>query len=118
MFVSRARYDQMSRQCEREAAARVAAERKLDEKDVAIARMQGLVEHHRDQHPDAPINYPAPSPETVRLKQQLSLSEKARRALDDDRSELIGVNVQLTREVRELREALAAATAPAEGSAA
>lgn len=115
-FVSRTKHIKAIRQLQREVEARVVAERKLDEKDRVIARMQGLVEHHRDQHPDSPINYPAPSPEDVRLRQQLRLSEEARRALDADRSELIDHNVQLTWQVRELREALAAATAPAEGS--
>ncbi|MGW5616214.1 hypothetical protein [Streptomyces sp. NPDC003877] len=115
MFVSRARYDQLHRLYQGEVKRRQDTEHLLGEKDVAIARMQGLVEHHRDQHPDSPINYPAPSPENVRLRQQLRLSEKARRALDADRSELIQTNVQLTREVRELREALAATSAPAEG---
>jgi chromosome segregation ATPase len=111
MFVTRARFDQLDRQLQREVKRRQDAEQALEQlaadKQIAITRMQGLVEQHRDQHPDAPLNYLAPSPEVVRLRQQLALSEKARRALDAARSELIGTNVQLTREVRELREAAA-----------
>ena len=112
MFVSRARFDQLDRQLQREVKRREDAEQKLDEKDTAILRMQGLVEQHRDEHPTAPLPYPAPSPEIVRLKQQLHLSEQARRALDAQRSELIDANTALTREVHDLREA------PVEGSAA
>jgi hypothetical protein len=108
-FVTRARYN-------RDLAAERAETRRVKQvkdefwqqrdaaQELADQRL-AAIEQLRDAKPDAPLNYPAPSPEVVRLRQQLNLSEKARRALDADRSELIGINVQLTREVRELREA-------------
>jgi hypothetical protein len=97
-------------EAERDIAVRL-AEQRLTTIETQTAELAKL----RDEKPATPISYPKPSPAAVRLLQLLSLSEKARRALDEDRSELIHVNVQLTREVRELREAAAAA---AEGSAA
>jgi hypothetical protein len=109
--VPRAKYDEAVMLYLRERRRRLDVEEKLGEKDAAIRQMQGLVQHQRDQQPDAPLPY-QPARGEARLQQLLALSEKARRALDADRSELITANVELTREVRELREALAAATAP------
>ena len=116
MFVSREKYARLNRLYQHEAAKRAEAERRVDEKDAAILRLQSLVAHHRDEHPDTPIQY-QPAAGDSRLRQRLDLSERARRALDSDRSELIAANVQLTREVQQLRDELAAARA-VEGSAA
>lgn len=87
------------------------AERLVEEKDRAILQLQGLVAQYRDGHPDAPLSY-QPATGDARLQQLLALSEKARGALDAERTELIRINVQLTHEVAELR----GAAAPAEGS--
>ncbi|MFC7983860.1 hypothetical protein [Streptomyces sp. NPDC057336] len=116
MFVTREKYARLNRIYQHEAAKRAEAEQRVDEKDAAILRLQSLVAHHRDEHPDTPIQY-QPAQGDARLRQRLDLSERARRALDSDRSELIAANVQLTREVQQLRDELAAARA-VEGSAA
>ncbi|WP_333744103.1 hypothetical protein [Streptomyces ardesiacus] len=108
MFVRREKYARLERLYQHEARLRAEAEQRVDEKDAAILRMQSLVQHHRDEHPDTPIQY-QPAQGDARLRQQLDLSERARRALDTDRSELIAANVQLTREAQQLREELAAA---------
>lgn len=115
MFVSREKYARLHRLYEHETKKRAEAEQLADQRETAIHRMQSLVQHHRDEHPDTPIQY-QPAQGDARLRQQLALSERARRALDTDRSELIAVNVDLTREVQQLREALAARAV--EGSAA
>ncbi|WP_370665374.1 hypothetical protein [Streptomyces sp. IBSBF 2507] len=107
MFVRRSKHNALRSLYQHEAKKRAEAEQLADQRETAIHRMQSLVQHHRDEHPDTPIQY-QPAVGDARLRQQLALSERARRALDTDRSELIAVNVDLTREVQQLREALAA----------
>ncbi|WP_322501777.1 hypothetical protein TR631_33640 [Streptomyces rochei] len=116
MFVTREKYARLRSLYEHEARRRTEAEELAEQREKAIHRMQSLVAHHRDEHPDTPIQY-QPAQGDARLRQRLDLSERARRALDTDRSELIAANVQLTREVQQLRDELAAARA-VEGSAA
>jgi chromosome segregation ATPase len=108
MFVSREKYARLNRLYEHEAAKRAEAEQRVDEKDTAIHRLQSLITHQRDEQPDTPIQY-EPATGDARLRQRLDLSERARRSLDTDRSELIAANVELTREVQQLRDELAAA---------
>lgn len=108
MFVRRSKHDALRSLYERETRRRAEAEQRVGEKDTVILRLQSLVAHHRDKHPDTPIQY-QPAQGNARLRQRLDLSERARRALDTDRSELIAANVQLTRETQQLRDELAAA---------
>ncbi|MFE1205692.1 hypothetical protein ACFW5V_28810 [Streptomyces sp. NPDC058762] len=114
MFVRRSKYNALRSLYQHEAKKRAEAEQLAAQRETAIHRMQSLVAHHRDEHPDTPIQY-QPAQGDARLRQRLDLSERARRALDTDRSELIAANVDLTREVQQLRERLAAAGA-VEGS--
>lgn len=116
MFVRRSKHDALRSLYQHEARRRAEAEQLADQRESAIHRLQSLVAHHRDEHPDTPIQY-QPAQGDARLRQRLALSERARRALDTDRSELIAANVQLTREAQQLRDELASART-VEGSAA
>lgn len=99
MPVSRSRYNQLRAMYEHEAERRRKAENLAAERLSTITRMAGELDRLRDAKPDSPLQTG-----NARLRQLLHLSEKARRALDADRSELIAVNVQLTRELHELRD--------------
>lgn len=96
MFVSRARYNQLDRQLQREVKRRQDAERKLDEKATAILRMQGRVQQHREQHPDAPLPYPAPLTGDGELRRQLGLVKDARAGLERHLAVLQAVNMRCT----------------------
>lgn len=114
MFVTRAKCAVLRSLYEHEARRRTEAEELAAQREKTIHRMQSLVEHHRDEHPDTPIQY-QPATGDARLRQQLRLSERARAALDATAGELTWVNTQLTHEVQQLRDELAAARA-VEGS--
>ncbi|MFD0052987.1 hypothetical protein ACFVHR_04585 [Streptomyces sp. NPDC127168] len=110
MFVSREKYARLERLLQHEARRRTEAEQLADQRETAIHRLQSLVEHHRDEHPETPIQY-QPAVGDARLRQRLELSERARAALDATASELTWTNVQLTRQVQELQDELAARAA-------
>jgi hypothetical protein len=98
MFVTRAKYDSLLRRYQGETKRRQEAEELAASRSTAITSLQQLIEHHRDQKPDAPVSHPRPADGDARLRQQLRLSEKARAALDADRAELLRINDQLNRQ--------------------
>jgi hypothetical protein len=104
MFVTLAKYKALLRRCERETAAREAAERKLDEKDAALLKMQGLVQHQRDQYPTAPLPYPQAPVGDAELRRQLALAKRALAETVDRCVALQDANVSLTEELRAQRE--------------
>lgn len=107
MFVSRARFEQMRRLYEGQTAKRQEAEDKAERQSAAILRLQSLVEHHRDEHPDSPVPV-QPATGDARLVQELALSQRARKALDERVLELHRVNMHQEHELAALREQLAA----------
>ncbi|MGW9058859.1 hypothetical protein [Streptomyces sp. NPDC055733] len=107
MFVRRSKHDALRSLYEHEARRRAEAEQLADQRETAIHRLQSLVAHHRDEHPDTPIQY-QPATGDARLRQRLELSERARAALDATALDLGRANVQLTRQVQELQDEIAA----------
>jgi hypothetical protein len=117
MFVARSRYDQLRRQCDHEAAKREEAEQLAARREGSIVRLQGLVEEYRDRHPDGPVPTPKPGPESARVRQQLALAERARKALDAQCLQLHRVNLLQEHELCQLREQLAELQAVQQGVA-
>jgi hypothetical protein len=113
MFVTLATHNRTLRILAGESRRRQEAEAKLVEKDTAILRLQSLVEHHRDEHPDAPVVV-QPATGEARLVQQLALSERARKQLDQQCLTLHWANLQQEHELCQLREQLAEVQAAAE----
>ncbi|MET8766373.1 hypothetical protein [Streptomyces sp. NPDC004658] len=112
MFVTLAKYNDLRRILDGESRRRQEAEDKVDRQTAAILRLQSLVEHHRDEHPDSPVPV-QPATGDARLVQQLALSERARKALDEQILTLHWTNVVLERELAAAHEQLAALqTAP------
>ena len=113
MFVTLAKYNDQQRILAGERKRRHDAEQRLAEREAAILRLQSLVTHHRDEHPDAPVAV-QPATGDARLVQQLALSERARKHLDAQCLTLHWTNVQLERELVQVREQLAEREAAAE----
>ncbi|MFF7130037.1 hypothetical protein [Streptomyces sp. NPDC008240] len=98
-----ARHNQTLRDLAGESKRRQEAEQQLAEKDAAILRMQSLVSHHRDEHPDTPIQHPQPVQGDAELRRQLALARRALRDLTARLDEAQAANVALTAELHDLR---------------
>jgi hypothetical protein len=102
--VPRAKYDEAVMLYLRERRRRLDVEEKLDEKDAAIRQMQGLVQHQRDQQPNAPLPYPEPLTGDAELRRQLALAKRALAETAARCTELQQANVSLTAQLAESRE--------------
>ncbi|WP_225811271.1 hypothetical protein [Streptomyces spinosus] len=112
MFVTLAKYNDLRRILAGESKRRQDAEQQVESQKTAITRLQAQLAHDRDEHPDTPVPV-QPATGDARLVQQLELSERARRHLDEQALTLHWTNVVLERENAQLREQLAALqTAP------
>ncbi|KOV86104.1 MULTISPECIES: hypothetical protein [unclassified Streptomyces] len=112
MFVTLAKYNDLRRILAGESKRRQEAEQQLEEKTAAVTRLQARLAHDRDEHPDTPVPV-QPATGDARLVQQLNLSERARRHLDEQCLTLHWTNVVLERELAAAHEQLAALqTAP------
>ncbi|UOB09133.1 hypothetical protein MQE23_08715 [Streptomyces sp. HP-A2021] len=108
--VARAKHDEVVGLFFRERKRRLDAEKLSEEKDATISQLQALVQHHRDQKADAPLDYPKPGPVEVELRKQLALRDKTITVFVEERLELIRINDVLNQQLRDKAEALAEAT--------
>jgi hypothetical protein len=116
MLVSRTKYQDLNRALKVEARRRQDAEEKVARQAATIERLQSQVAHDQDEHPTTPVSV-QPATGDARLMQQLELSERARRALDQQCLDLHWTNVVLERELAATHEQLAALQTSAEGVA-
>ncbi|MET9012273.1 hypothetical protein ABZX74_15345 [Streptomyces olivaceoviridis] len=107
MFVARTRFDRVVRLLDGETRRRQEAEDKAARQTVTIQRLQSQVAHDQDEHPTTPVPV-QPATGDARLVQQLALSERARKALDERVLELHRANMHQEHELTQLREQLAA----------
>ncbi|MCG0066526.1 hypothetical protein L0F81_25130 [Streptomyces tricolor] len=107
MFVTLAKYNDLRRSLAGESKRRQEAEQQVENQKTAITRLQAQLAHDRDEHPDSPVPV-QPATGDARLVQQLALSERARKALDERVLELHRANMHQEHELTQLREQLAA----------
>lgn len=103
MFVTLAKHNQTLRDLAGESKRRQEAEQQLAEKDAAILRMQSLVSHHRDEHPDTPVQHPEPVQGDAELRRQLRLAQAVIRGLSERLDAMQTSHIADTRELYDLR---------------
>jgi hypothetical protein len=104
-LVSGARYDALDFRYQHACEKREEAEKTAAERLALITRQAAELAYFHDQHPNAPLPYPAPVQGDAELRRQLRLAREALAALDARRLELQKENEEQARELRALRKA-------------
>lgn len=113
MLVFKSKYVDLQRALTLETGRRKAAESEVARQAATIRRLQSRLTHQQDEHPDTPVSV-QPATGHARLVQQLELSERARKQLDEMCLGLHWTTVQQDRELIQLRDQVAALQAAAE----